>query len=114
DEFFERWRHRIDLLERVFEPQLEIFAQAEGLWSVLPGDEELLGLGGIGEQRRIHGDRRREQREKERNQSRGLRRPPEPAAHAADDDRCNRGGGEGTPERSPRDRRSLYRKRSRR
>src|SRR5258708_7806989 len=87
------------LTSRPAAPQIEIVEQAKGLRTVLPGDEELLGLCRTSKQRWVHRDGGREQREKECNQPRRLRRPAQPAAHPAHDYGGDAGCGESDPER---------------
>ena len=65
---------RIDLIERLAQPKLQFFALARSLPTVFGGDQALFRVGGKGEQRRVHGDRRDEERQEKSAEPRGLRR----------------------------------------
>ena len=67
-------RQRIDVIQRLAQPELQFFTLTRGLRTVFGGDEALFGVGGKGEQRRIQGDRRNEERQEKGAQPRSLRR----------------------------------------
>src|SRR3989442_12196913 len=72
DEGGER-RQRIDLIERLAQPELQFFTLTRGLRTVFGGDQALFRVGGKGEQRGIHGDRRDEKRQEKSAKPPGLR-----------------------------------------
>ena len=65
-------RQPIDVIQRLAQPELQFFTLTRGLRTVFGGDEALFGVGGKGEQRRIHGDRRNEERQEKGAQPRSL------------------------------------------
>ena len=75
-------RDGVDLLDRPLQPLLQILAQARRLRPERRRDQPLLGFGGMREQRRIHRDRRRQQREEEHREPRRLRDAAHPAVDA--------------------------------
>ena len=75
-------RNRVDLIDRLLQPLLQILAQARRLRPERRRDQPLLGFGGVCEQRRVHRDRRRQEREEEYGEPRGLRDAVQASRHA--------------------------------
>jgi hypothetical protein len=95
-------RNRVNLVERMPQPQLQIVSLAQRLRSVLALDQQLFGVGGEGKQRRVHRYRGSEQGREQRDEPGGLRRTTQAMADTGEQDGAGAGARERHPERQDR------------
>ena len=101
DQLVER-RDHVDLIHRLLKPLLQVLAQARRLRAERCRNQSLFGFGRVGEQRRIHRDRRHQQCEEEHGEPGGLRDPAHPAVDACEGQRAQAGHEERDPHRADR------------